>query len=263
MVCTKQVNPMQTSLYLLAQSGFLVLSFVYIGLLIREINRGIAATSWEPARKKRSLRMIIFSIALWAAFVSVWSLSGQMADFTIFPFNLVPVLLIPMVVCLIVISRRSTGEVIGNIPAHRLIRLQSFRFFVEILLWLLFVDELLPVQMTFEGRNLDIIAGFTAPFVAFFAFRGRISRTGLIIWNVICLGLLFNIVIIAILSTPTPWRVFLNEPANYIVTYFPVSWLPGLLVPLAYYLHFLSLKQVIQKPFKNTIKHDHQKMNVN
>lgn len=39
---------------------------------------------------------------------------------------------------------------------------------------------------------------------------------------------------------------------NYIVTYFPVSWLPGFLVPLAYYLHFLSLKQLIQKTINIT-----------
>jgi hypothetical protein len=58
---------------------------------------------------------------------------------------------------------------------------------------------------------------------------------------------LLNIVITAILSTPSPWRVFMNEPANYVVTWFPISWLPGFLVPLAYYLHFISLKQMFQK----------------
>jgi hypothetical protein len=159
----------------------------------------------------------------------------------------------------IIISRRSVGEIVANIPPHRLIRLQSFRFFVEILLWLLFVSKLLPVQMTFEGRNLDILAGISAPLVAFFAFRGRISRAGLIIWNVVCIGLLLNIVIIAVLSTPSPWRVFSNEPANYIVTYFPISWLPGLLVPLAYYLHSLSLKQLIRKPLDAGMAHEHKK----
>ena len=39
----------------------------------------------------------------------------------------------------------------------------------------------------------------------------------------------------------------MNEPANDIVTYFPMAWLPGLLVPLAYYLHFMSLRQVLLK----------------
>ena len=109
---------------------------------------------------------------------------------------------------------------------------------------MLFIAELLPEQMTFEGRNWDILAGFTAPIIAVLVSKGRISRTGIVIWNLVCLALLINIVTIAILSTPTPWRVFMNEPANYIVAYFPISWLPGFLVPLAYYLHFMSLRQM-------------------
>ena len=112
---------------------------------------------------------------------------------------------------------------------------------------MLFIENLLPVQMTFEGRNFDILAGFSAPIIAVLAVKGNISRTAIIVWNVLCLVLLFNIVITAILSTPSPWRVFMNEPANYIVTYFPISWLPGILVPLAYYLHFFSLKQVVSE----------------
>jgi hypothetical protein len=77
--------------------------------------------------------------------------------------------------------------------------------------------------------------------------RGKISRGALILWNVICLLLLLNIVITAIVSTPSPWRIFMNEPANYIVTYFPISWLPGMLVPFAYYLHAISLMQLVHK----------------
>jgi hypothetical protein len=104
----------------------------------------------------------------------------------------------------------------------------------------------LPVQMTFEGRNFDILVGVSAPLIAVLAFRGKLSKKALLIWNVACLGLLLNIVITAILSTPSPWRVFMSEPANDVVAYFPISWLPGLLVPLAYYLHLLSVKQLLQ-----------------
>jgi hypothetical protein len=46
---------------------------------------------------------------------------------------------------------------------------------------------------------------------------------------------------------PTPFRVFMNEPSNTIVAKFPIVWLPALLVPLAYGLHFLSLRQYWRK----------------
>jgi hypothetical protein len=170
-----------------------------------------------------------------------------MADFDMFPLNLMPVLLVPIIIAVVFISSRKLGEVLRHIPPENIIRLQSFRFVVEVLLWILFIANLLPVQMSFEGRNFDILAGFSAPIVAVLVAKGLISKMGIIIWNIVCLALLLNIVITAILSTPSPWRVFMNEPANYIVTYFPISWLPGFLVPLAYYLHFMSLRQMSQR----------------
>lgn len=249
---------MDTPLYFIAQAGFILVTVVYITLLTREIRRGLAATSWEDPRRKIFMNRIIFTLLFWAAFVTAWSVSGKMSDFSNFPFNLMPVLLIPAILAAVFISSKGLGEILQHIPPGNLIRLQSFRFFVEILLWILFTVQVLPVQMTFEGRNFDILAGITAPVIALFASRGKISKTGIVVWNIVCLGLLLNIVITAILSTPSPWRIFMNEPANYIVAYFPISWLPGFLVPLAYYLHFMSLRQMFQPAKIASQRRNHQ-----
>ena len=99
--------------------------------------------------------------------------------------------------------------------------------------------------MTFEGRNLDVLSGLTALPVAWLASRKRLSHFWLVVWNLACLGLLINIVATALLSMPTPLRFFMNEPGSVIVTHFPVVWLPALLVPMAYGLQFLSLRQVL------------------
>ena len=98
--------------------------------------------------------------------------------------------------------------------------------------------------MTFEGRNFDVIAGLTGPFIAYLFNK---NRTVMIAYNFMGLALLLNIVVIAVLSIPTPFRVFMNEPANTIVAYFPIVLLPAFLVPLAYTLHFFSLKQLLAK----------------
>ena len=249
---------MGTPLYFTAQGGFILVTAVYIALFIREIRRGLAATSWDGPRRKIFMNRIIFTLVLWAAFVTAWSVSGKMSDFSNFPFNFMPVILIPAILAVVFIPSKAIGEILHHIPAGNLILLQSFRFFVEILLWILFTVSVLPVQMTFEGRNFDILAGITAPVIALLASRGKISKTGIIVWNIVCLGLLLNIVITAILSTPSPWRVFMNEPANYIVTYFPISLLPAFLVPLAYYLHFMSLRQMFQPTKIVSQKMNHQ-----
>lgn len=235
---------MNTPLYITAQAGFMLVTLLYVSLFLREIRRGIRLSSWSDARKRKSVSVIIAVVVAWTAFLTVWSLSGRMADFGIFPLNLMPVILIPLLALVILSFSKSTREILAHVPPDNLIRLQSFRIFVELLLWILFIENLLPQQMTFEGRNFDILAGLTAPAIALLMTRNKISRAGIITWNFISLGLLINIVTIALLSTASPWRVFMNEPANYIVTHFPIAFLPGLLVPLAYYLHVLSLKQM-------------------
>jgi hypothetical protein len=235
---------MDTPRYLIVQAGFVLLTLLFISLLILEFRKAARLTGWNKNQTRSFLNRIMVTLLLWAVFVSAWSLTGRMADFSMFPLNFLPVIGIPVIIALIFIPSKKIGEIVKHIPPENLIRLQSFRFFVEVLLWMLFLDSLVPVQMTFEGRNFDILSGLSAPVIAILVAKGKVTRTGVVIWNILCLGLLLNIVITAILSTPSPWRVFMNEPANYIVARFPISWLPGFLVPLAYYLHFLSLRQM-------------------
>jgi hypothetical protein len=65
-----------------------------------------------------------------------------------------------------------------------------------------------------------------------------------LLWNLVGLGLLINIVIIAILSTPVSFRVFLNEPANTFITHAPYVWLPVFLVQAALCGHLLVFRRL-------------------
>jgi hypothetical protein len=234
-------------LYLLAQSGFAILTVVFYGLLLNELKIALHASTLSAERKKKIFNGTLLGIVLWMIATGILSWSGVLSDFTSFPPRLFIVLIIPLATIIWIITRKVTGEILQHIPAVTLIRLQVFRVFVEVLLWALFIGDLLPVQMTFEGRNFDILAGITAPLIAWLYLHNKVSKTVVITWNLICLGLLINIVAVAIGSIPSPFRVFLNEPANTIVARFPIVWLPALLVPLAYGLHFLSLKQLLRK----------------
>ena len=238
---------MNLKAYVLIQIGFGLVTAIFYYLLLIELKKGLAKTSITLDRQKKIFSGTIIGLVVWIFFVSIWSLTGMMADFSLFPFNFMPILAIPLVTILIITYSKIFKEIIIHIPQQNLIRLQSFRIFVEILLWALYVINLAPVQMTFEGRNFDILAGLSAIIVAYLISKGSISKSGIAIWNIVCLGLLINIVVIAILSLPTPFRIFMNEPTNTVVTEFPISFLPGLLVPLAYGLHFFSLRKLALK----------------
>ena len=219
--------------------GFIAVTVLFVGLLLR---------LFRPSMSKKAFSITVVAVSAWMLFLAVWSLSGNASRFDEFPLNLSPVLLIPFIVIIVVTFLKGTGRILSSIPAKSIVQLQVFRVFVEILLWALFIQNLLPVQMTFEGRNWDILSGVTAPLAAIFLSR---SKWGLAIWNVVCLGLLINIMSVAILSMPTPLRAFNNEPANTIVAEFPFILLPGALVPLAYGLSLLSLRQVFSLNLKD------------
>jgi hypothetical protein len=116
---------------------------------------------------------------------------------------------------------------------------------VELVLFGLYLHHTIPQLMTFEGRNYDILAGLSAPVVFYFAFRKkRLGATGLLVWSFLCLGLLLNIVINALLSAPTPLQRFAFEQPNVAILHFPFVWLPGCVVPLVLLAHLAALRQL-------------------
>src|SRR5205814_316177 len=106
----------------------------------------------------------------------------------------------------------------------------------------------LPVQMSFEGRNFDIITGILALPAGYLLLKKKTYSPKIIIaFNVIGILLLLNILIIATLSMPTSFRYFMNEPSAKLIAQFPFILLPGVLVPMAYSFHILSLRQLFIK----------------
>jgi hypothetical protein len=234
---------MKTS-YLLSGAGFTLLTLVFFGILFIVIKRAIDKTNWEEGKKTKIRNRFLFVVVLWAAFVSISSISGYTGRFDLFPLNAAPFLLIPLALIIWASLSASTKEILEHVPVKSLLYLQVFRVFVELLLWSLFIQQLAPIQMTFEGRNLDIFSGILGPVAALLLANNRKAIIG---YNVLGLALLINIVGVALLSMPTPFRLFTNEPANTIVMEFGFVFLPTFLVPLAYGLHFLSLRQMSLK----------------
>jgi len=233
--------------YPLIQAGFAAVTIIFYGLLFKILNKGLNATDFSAGRKKKIQRITLLSIGIWTVILSILSLTGFLSDFSTLPPRQLIMLIVPLIGIIIAIRSEAGTAVLKNTPVQSLIYLQSFRVLVELLLWMLYLQHLAPVQMTFEGGNIDILSGLSAPLVAYFISKQKMPRLMIIAWNFLCLGFLANILITAVLSMPTPFRIFMNEPANTIVTQFPIVWLPGLLVPLAYGLHFISLRQLLLK----------------
>jgi len=238
---------MNSSLLTVTQFGFVGTTLLFFGLALKQLKTALSKSGFELSRQRLIFFKVVISLLIWMVILSGLSMASFFSDFTSFPPRFVIIIIVPMVTLVwALLFANTTKHLLSCVPEQTLVNLQVFRIIVEVLLWLLFIQNLLPIQMTFEGRNFDILAGISAPAIAYLAYsRKMISRKVVIIWNFLCLGLLLNIVVTAILSMPTSFRYFINEPANSIITEFPFIWLPGFLVPLAYGLHFLSLRQLL------------------
>jgi hypothetical protein len=132
-------------------------------------------------------------------------------------------------------------------PLKEITYLNIIRIPVELVLVMLYMHHAIPRLMTFEGRNFDIISGITAPFIAYFGVtKKRLGYPFILVWNFICLGLLLNIVVNALLSAPFPYQKFAFDQPNIAIINFPFSWLPTFIVPVVLLGHLASIRIILK-----------------
>ncbi len=225
-----------------------LLSILCVCVLIAGFRRGMARAIFPWAATSRTTFLLTLVAVAWAVVVGILAKQGFFSNFAAMPPRLLIALVVPAIALAIAMLRSSTlPRVLANVPISWLLYLQVFRVLVELMLWRGYKLGNLPLQMTFEGRNFDIIAGLTAPLAGWIWQRTR-SRAFGIGWNVAGLTLLANIIVVALLSMPTHFRVFMDGPANTLLTQFPFIYLPAILVPIAYTAHILSLRQLLNRP---------------
>lgn len=189
----------------------------------------------------------LYLLAGWLILQAIVGISGFYTVTQTFPPRFALLLVLPLLFILILFLTAKGKSFIDSLDPKWLTYLHTVRVPVELTLFSLFLHRQVPEIMTFEGRNLDILSGLTAPFIAWFGFQKRIlGKNALLVWNFICIGLLVNIVTIALLSLPTPLQQLAFEQPNVGVTYFPFVWLPCCIVPLVLFSHLATIRQLLR-----------------
>lgn len=188
--------------------------------------------------------LIVF---LWLGTSALIAKSGMLMEFTRRPPPFV-LMAFGFILATAVLALSPVGtRLVRGVNIGWLIGFQAFRILVELWLHQLFQEGVTPVQMTFAGRNFDIISGLFGLALGLWALKTQPPRWAIWLFNLVGLGLLINIVTIAILSTPTALRQFFNEPANTFVAHWPYVWLPTFLVQAAWFGHLLVFRWLRRK----------------
>jgi hypothetical protein len=223
---------------------YLMLVFVLTGLLT--VGTFLFAV-WKAGLQSLGGKLLFGFVIIWLVMQSALALAGFFQDYSVVPprtFAFGPLPFFVLAFVYLIFFR----DYLALLPLKLLTIIHIIRVPIEFCLLWLFQSGLVPIEMTFEGRNFDIISGITAPVVYFLAFRnGKVNRPLLIAWNIGALALLANIVTIAVLAFPSPFQMVGQAQPNVGVTFFPFIWLPSVIVPIVFFSHVASLWKLISQ----------------
>jgi hypothetical protein len=226
-------------------SGPSVLFFIALPVgLISLFVWGIAS-AWRlagipAARARRSALVAGLAALAWMSVTGLAAASGIFSDWTRTPPPFMG-LVAAIFALAFGIAFSRLGARLSALPLWALVAVQSFRLPLEVVMHRLVQHGIMPEQMSYTGRNWDVLTGITAVLVAG-ALRTRLGGGRLALaWNIVGLGLLANVLVIAIASTPR-FAAFGPDHLNVFVTYVPFVWLPAVMVLTALAGHLVIFR---------------------
>lgn len=189
---------------------------------------------------------LVYGLGAWLLVQALVGASGFYTETHTLPPRFLLTIVPPTLLIIASFNLKKGKKFIDQLDLKWLTILHTIRIPVELALFWLYTYKTIPEIMTFEGRNLDILSGISAIGIYYLTFVRRVwVKPLLLIWNCVCIGLLINIVSIAILSAPFPFQKFGLDQPNIAILHFPFIWLPCCVVPIVLFAHLASIRLLI------------------
>lgn len=198
----------------------------------------------SPERRRRWVGGTAAGVIVWLALTAAIAQSGVLEKQTVPPRVILLIFSCIVVAAVAALSPLGTRLVRG-IPIAALIGFQVFRLPLEIVLHQWWKEGVLPIQMTFEGRNFDIASGILALIIGLWGARRPLPRAAIVFFNLSGVALLITVGVIAMLSTPIPIRRFMNDPPVLLAFHAPYVWIVPFCVGGALFGHMLVFRRVL------------------
>lgn len=209
-----------------------VVAAAVLGLAGRYLPRGTAAA-------------IRIGLPAWLLYVGLLGYFGVVRSAALRPLG-IAFIIGPVVLFIVLFVARSVGggRIALAVPLWVLLGLQGYRIGVELFLHQLWLGGLAPKMLTFEGANVDILIGLSAPLIGWVSTRGRPGLKLALAWNVLGLLALANVAVRSALTAPGPLNLIHAEVPNLALGTFPFMFIPGFFAPLAVVLHVLAIRSL-------------------
>ena len=220
---------------------FVVIPVLLVATLLSLVSFAARQLGEPVSTRRRAMMMTAGVAAAWMTATWIAAAHGVLRDWDATPPPLAFLVAGVIIVAALIASGIYGRRLATGVPLWMLVGVQAFRFPLELAMHALYERGIMPVQMSYSGRNFDILTGLTALVVAVLLKRGWIGRKIVLLWNILGLILLVNVVTVALLATPR-FRYFGDDALNVFVTYPPFVWLPAVMVVAALAGHLLVFR---------------------
>jgi hypothetical protein len=229
--------------------GFVVIAASILAWTALALRRAADVCGDPPAVARQLLSRFLFGALAWIALTWTLAAAGVLRQWDLRPPPMMLVLVAILALGVAIARSRVGDRLARGVPLAGLVGLQSFRLPLEMLMHGANTEGLMPVQMSYSGRNFDILTGITALGLAVWLRMGRPPRAVVVAWNVLGLVLLTNIVVVAVLSMPL-WAAFGSSPEqlNTFVLSPPYVLLPTVMVLAAWAGHLVVFRALRISP---------------
>jgi hypothetical protein len=227
----------------LVTAGFIVLPLLVAAGFVLACAAADRRLGERADARRRRVILIGGAVAAWLLLTTLIAASGVLRRFDALPPPFAALVLAIIAVGVGVGASPLGARLVRGLPLWVLVGSQVFRFPLELVMHEAYVAGVMPVQMSYSGRNYDIVTGITAGLLGWWLARGHVPRWIVAAWNLLGFALLVNVVTVAILSTPL-FGWFGPDHLNTFVTYPPFIWLPAVLVTVALAGHILVWRKL-------------------
>jgi hypothetical protein len=195
-----------------------------------------------PGEKSHQLRWTVGSAAVLALWLVGIMLLAANDYFRVDGSRIPLALLTTLAAGYLLLLSPTFRAIIGGIPQHWLIGIQTFRILGGVFLVRYFQGEL-PGVFAIPAGVGDVITGLFAPLVAYWWVAGKpYARTAAIAWNLFGMADLVNAVVLGVVTGGGGGIVF------------PIVLVPTYAVPRAFLVHSYSLIGLLSKTSRNSAR---------
>jgi hypothetical protein len=132
-------------------------------------------------------------------------------------------------------------------PYAALVGVQAFRLPLELVLHSWWQQGVVPIQMTYTGDNWDILSGGLALICGVGLRRTPIALQPWVAggFSLVGVGLLLNVMGIAVRSLPGPFRTYTSAPSVLLPFHAPYTWIVPGCVGAALFFHVVLVRKLL------------------